>query len=71
MRKLTAIQQTEKVMREVKKEIDLTQYELWNEFQIWRAVTKIVKSNTMELRAQYVSELIKTIADLEKEKANA
>jgi hypothetical protein len=71
MRKLTAIQQTEKVMREVKKEIDLTQYELWNEFQIWLAVTKIVKSNTMELRAQYVSELIKTIADLEKEKANA
>jgi hypothetical protein len=71
MKKLTAIQQTEKVMREVKQEIDLTQYELWNEFQIWRAVTKIVKSNTMELRAQYVSELIKTIADLEKEKANA
>jgi hypothetical protein len=71
MKKLTAIQQTEKVMREVKQEIDLTQYELWNEFQIWLAVTKIVKSNTMELRAQYVSELIKTIADLEKEKANA
>ena len=71
MKKLTAIQYTDKVMREVKQQIDLTQYELWNEFQIWLAVTKIVKSNTMELRAQYVSELIKSIADLEKEKANA
>jgi hypothetical protein len=63
MKKLTAIQHTDRVMREVKQQIDLTQYELWNEFQIWLVVTKIVKSNTMELRAQYVSELIKSIAD--------
>lgn len=64
MKKLTAIQHTDKIMRSVSQRADL------NEFDLWMAVAKVVKSDTMELRAQYVKELIHAVVDAEKANAS-
>jgi hypothetical protein len=64
MQKLTAIQHTDKVLRSVIDRADL------NEFDLRMAIARVVKSDTMELRAQYVKELIHAIVDAEKANAS-
>ena len=59
MKKLTVIGHTDKVMRKVSNTTALTDQALWY------AVAKVIKSDTMELRAQYVTELIEAIAQPE------
>jgi len=57
VKKNTVIAHTDQVMSKISNTTDLTDYALWY------AIAKVIKSNTMELRAQYVTELIKAITD--------
>lgn len=60
MKKLTAIEHTDRIARHLSERTDL------NDQDLWMGIAKVMKSNTMELRAKYVAELIKTIIDAEK-----
>lgn len=60
MKKLTAIEHTDRIARHLSERVDL------NDQDLWMGIVKVVKSDSMELRAKYVTELIKAIVDAEK-----
>jgi len=60
MKKLSAVEHTDRIARHLSERTDL------NDHDLWMGIAKVIKSDTMELRAKYVTELIKAIVDAEK-----
>lgn len=60
MKKFTAIEHTDRIVRSVSERADLS------EFDLWIAVAKVMKSDSMQLRAIYLTELMHKLIDAEK-----
>ncbi len=60
MKKLTAIEHTDRIARHLSERADL------NDHDLWMGIAKVIKSDSMELRAKYVAELINAVVDAEK-----
>ena len=65
MKKLTTIQHTNNIWREVVKPNNLVSNE------IYFAIVKTLRSNTVELRAEYIAELINAVVAYERSGSNA
>ena len=61
MKKFTAVEHTDRVLRKVSDRVDL------GDFELWMSIAKVMRSDTMELRAKYVEELITAVVDAENE----
>jgi hypothetical protein len=59
MKKISVIGHTDSIVRKVSNRTEL------NDQALWMAVARVIKSDTMELRAKYVTELIEAISDSE------
>ncbi len=62
VKKLTVAEHASKVQYKI---ANRTNPVALNNKALWMAIAKVIKSDTMELRAQYVTELIEAIADAE------
>ncbi len=62
MKKLTVAEHTNRIQYKI---ANRTNPIALNNKALWMAIAKVIKSDTMELRAQYVTELIEAIADAE------
>jgi hypothetical protein len=65
MKKLTTIQHTNNIWRDVIKPNDLVSNE------IYFAIVKTLRANTVELRAEYIAELINAVVSYERAGTNA
>jgi hypothetical protein len=60
MKKLSAVEHTDRIARHLSERTDL------NDQDLWMGIVKVIKSDSMELRAKYVTELINAVVDAEK-----